>query len=319
MTDWKSLEGNRQAFIIFDKILYLCLGFYLWEWAGSLDFEWKVLTGRVKLRWPLIFYFLNRYLMLSCLIASVVVADKPIHSLNACKPLMIFVQASGNLCLGLASINLALRTIAIWRFNVIVTGLLVVISIAQWVIIMTGAVRIQVSWTPRTGCHTIQTNFSLRVVFLYTICFDLLVLGLSAFKLRTTIPASETRLRPLSIAVLVLRHGIIFFAISCLVNTAEVVFIELNLSPLMNAMFSVPAETITTVVACRAVRSLVGFFSGIQTTERAPHRSIMFNHHRTPVGEAMKESCDITLPSDNAPYEFADITDARRRLYTTDV
>jgi len=41
-----------------------CFSAFVWDFAISLDFEWRVLSGKRKAGWPLLFYFLGRYLAL---------------------------------------------------------------------------------------------------------------------------------------------------------------------------------------------------------------------------------------------------------------
>jgi hypothetical protein len=39
---------------IFNNFMHACVGLYAWEYITSLGFEWDLLTGKKKFRWPLV-------------------------------------------------------------------------------------------------------------------------------------------------------------------------------------------------------------------------------------------------------------------------
>ncbi|KAK0447919.1 uncharacterized protein EV420DRAFT_1568231 [Desarmillaria tabescens] len=68
MVDWHSPEVLQDNALAFTKSIHCLIGLYLWEFVNTLDFDWAVISGEQKFRWPLFFYFYARYGMLGVLI-----------------------------------------------------------------------------------------------------------------------------------------------------------------------------------------------------------------------------------------------------------
>ncbi|KAJ6475944.1 hypothetical protein C8R47DRAFT_985564 [Mycena vitilis] len=67
MVDWKSGAEIAKDAAAYGKFMYALIGLYIWEWLTSLDFDWDYLLRKRQFRWPMIFYFLNRYCLLFAL------------------------------------------------------------------------------------------------------------------------------------------------------------------------------------------------------------------------------------------------------------
>ncbi|OAX31917.1 hypothetical protein K503DRAFT_805667 [Rhizopogon vinicolor AM-OR11-026] len=178
---WKSHEEIEKDSLIFMKLNHALLGLYAWEFIVSLDFDWAVLTGKKKFRWPLIIYFAGRYLLLFAMIGITLTLDTP-SEIN-CQALCAFNQLAGDAAVRLASINLALRTIAIWLHNKRVIVLLVLMVVWHWSLMLRGMLLTAI-WVPGVGCQITNSNTTiLAVMFIYSMCFDFVVMCLSAYKL----------------------------------------------------------------------------------------------------------------------------------------
>ncbi|KAK7678424.1 hypothetical protein QCA50_018484 [Cerrena zonata] len=68
MVDWTSPHALNIQADAFQKLNHALAGLYFWEFLTSLDFDWAFLSDKKKLHWPMIPYFLNRYLLLFALI-----------------------------------------------------------------------------------------------------------------------------------------------------------------------------------------------------------------------------------------------------------
>ncbi|KAF5310563.1 hypothetical protein D9619_008199 [Psilocybe cf. subviscida] len=68
MPDWNSPDEIAKNGVAFSRFMHTLLGLYIWEWVVSLPFDWQYLSGKKTFRWPLAFYFLNRYCLLFALI-----------------------------------------------------------------------------------------------------------------------------------------------------------------------------------------------------------------------------------------------------------
>ncbi|EGO03675.1 hypothetical protein SERLA73DRAFT_130089 [Serpula lacrymans var. lacrymans S7.3] len=256
MVDWQSsaeLVADSAAFI---KFMHALLGLYAWEWATSLDFDWAVLSGKKQFRWPLIFYFAGRYLLLFALIGIAIALDTP-KEIN-CQALYTFIQLAGDGAVGIASINLSLRTIAVWSQNRYIVSILVLIMLGHWSLILQG-VLLTAAWIPGSGCAIVKSNNTvLAATFIYSMCFDLVVLCLSTYKLAWTPMKSGSGARSKLIRM-IFSDGLIYFFIAFVANLIATVFMILNLNAIMSVIFNVPAAVASTIVASRVVRRLTNF------------------------------------------------------------
>ncbi|TCD61261.1 hypothetical protein EIP91_008694 [Steccherinum ochraceum] len=253
MYNWNSPDVQQSEAIAFVRLQHALAGVYFWEFAATLDFDWSAITRKRKFGWPMVFYFLGRYCLLFAFIGLLLAID--VTDRINCSSLLAFLQFAGDASVGLASINLAIRTMAIWRRSPYVVAPLVVLILGHWGLIFAGIV-VHTQWEPGQGCVIISTNRSvLSAMFLYSMVFDLIVLLLSAWRLY------DWRARrglgfasPLT--KLLFRDGIFYFVVAFAFNLVAATFMLLNLNPLMSSIFNVPAATASTIVACRVVRRL---------------------------------------------------------------
>ncbi|KIP12126.1 hypothetical protein PHLGIDRAFT_98489 [Phlebiopsis gigantea 11061_1 CR5-6] len=263
MPDWNSPAELAVEGAAFAKFMHALAGLYFWEFATSLDFDWAFITGKKKLHWPLIFYFLDRYLLFFAMIGILIALD--VTTEVNCQVLYTFNQLVGDAAVGLASINLAIRTMALWSEKMFIVIPLVIIILGHWSLILQG-VLLKAEWEPGTGCVITKTNTTiLAATFIYSMCFDLVVLVLSAIKLAFG-EGQRSQLMDM-----LFRDGLVYFMIAFIANLLATIFMLLNLSSIMSVIFNVPAAVASTIVACRAVRRLNRWSSAGPEVLYVPH------------------------------------------------
>lgn len=125
-----------------------------------------------------------------------------------CQVLYTFNQIFGNMAIGLASINLSIRTIAVWSQRLYVVVPLVAGILGHWVLLLHGLL-IKAAWVDPEGCVITETdNHLLAITFIYSMAFDLVVLCLTAWKL---VFAGTGRSRLVN---LIFGDGLIFFIVA---------------------------------------------------------------------------------------------------------
>ncbi|KAF7980541.1 hypothetical protein HWV62_37681 [Athelia sp. TMB] len=170
-----------------------------------------------------------------------------------CQALYTFNQLFGNASIGLASINLSLRTMAVWSQKWYIVVPLVAIIMGQWSLLMHG-VLLTAEWIPGVGCAIVATDSRiLAISFIYTMVFDLLVLCMTGWKL---LSPANARSR---LVTLIFKDGLIFFFIAFLSNLLATIFMLMDLNGVMSIIANVPAAIASTIVACRAVRRLANY------------------------------------------------------------
>ncbi|KZT23647.1 hypothetical protein NEOLEDRAFT_1157177 [Neolentinus lepideus HHB14362 ss-1] len=256
MVDWKSDEEIEKDSEAFARFMHTLIGLYIWEFVTSLPFDWEFVSGKKSFRWPMIFYFANRYFLLIALICILVLLN--LKAEINCQAFYTFAQCFGNASIGLASINLSIRTMAVWSQKWYIVVPLVLVILGHWSMLLHGILLTAV-WVPGEGCAiTTTSNTLLAATFIYTMCFDLAVLCLMAWKL-----ASPWKGRS-ALFKMIFADGLIYFVVAFLANMVATIFMLLNLNPVMSIIANVPAAIASTIVACRVVRRLTKF------TQRGP-------------------------------------------------
>lgn len=242
--------GTSCSTVVFSRFVHTLFGVYLWEVVTSLKFDWQFISGRKRFRWPLVFYFAGRYCLLFALIGILISLDvtEPVN----CQALYTFNQVCGNAAIGLASVNLSLRTIAVWSQNRVIVCLLVAVMLGQWSFLLHG-ILLEAKWLNGACVITSTNNQILAISFIYTMAFDFLVLCLAGWKL--AYPASGSS----KLVKLIFGDGLIYFVIAFLSNLIATTFMLLNLNAVMSIIANVPAAIACTIAACRVVRRLANF------------------------------------------------------------
>ncbi|KAI0676402.1 hypothetical protein C8Q78DRAFT_17476 [Trametes maxima] len=252
MVDWNSQAELVVDSTVFLKFMHALSGLYFWEVVTSLDFEWAFFTGKKRFHYPAVFYFLNRYCLFFTMIGILIALDTTTEI--DCQALYTFNQIMGQASSGLASINLSIRTMALWSHNRYIVIPIIVIILGHWSLILQG-VLVKASWVDGAGCLvTGSNNTILAATFIYSMCFDLIILLLSMYKLVIGVKGGRSQLMGL-----LFKDGLVYFVIAFLANLLATVFIMLNLNAIMSVIFNVPAAIFSTIVACRAVRRLTNF------------------------------------------------------------
>ncbi|KAJ6545506.1 hypothetical protein B0H19DRAFT_1033945 [Mycena capillaripes] len=300
MVDWQSTAEIIEDRVAFGKFMHALLGLYIWEWFMSLGFDWDYISGKRNFRWPMIFYFLNRYCLLFALMHDVFLRIN-------CQGLYTFNQCFGNAAIGLASINLSLRTIALWNQRWFIWVPLVAFILGHWSLLLHG-VLLNASWDPVQGCTITSTdNHLLAITFIYGMTFDFIVLCLTAYKLLFP-TGGKSRL-----VSLIFSDGLIYFVVAFLSNLLGTIFMLLNLNAVMSIVANVPAAVASTIVACRAVRRLTNYSTtGAQMFGGATTASSTIAFRNT--GDTSRPTV-LTMPSDGVHVQIETLESPSDRSY----
>lgn len=253
MVNWSDPQELARDTDVFDKLIFALFGINVWEIFTTWDFEWSLLTGRRKFRWPLIFFFLSRY----CIILSFIglVVSMSVRSEVNCKGLYTFNSWAGNMTLLSSSTSLMLRTIALWERKLSIMVFLGVLCLAHWAILWRGMFIVEAAWDEPSGsCIVTQTNPGLlNVTFFYTIAFDFTVL-IFTFVALTHKHSARTDLWKL-----LFQDGLVYFLLTFSANCIPAVLNVLDLNSPMNVIGTIPAACISSILACRCVMRLLEF------------------------------------------------------------
>ncbi|KAH8108069.1 hypothetical protein BXZ70DRAFT_1015250 [Cristinia sonorae] len=256
MPDWTSPAAIARDLAAFRGFQHALTGLYCWEFVISLDFEWSFITGKRRFRWPLIFYFLARYSALATVVTLMVSlnigTDRPIN----CTALYTFLSVAGQFAIGFASLNLALRAMALWGQAKRVVIPLSLGICGHWAVLLPVCV-VSGHWQEGMGCQlSASPRLWLMLSFLWAICLDFTVFVLCAYKIAR--PGLEKRS---GLIRMVFKDGLMYLFLAMLANIPAAVLTILNLNQFMQLMCNLFAALASTIGANRAVRRLVTYSS----------------------------------------------------------
>ncbi|TCD63050.1 hypothetical protein EIP91_006063 [Steccherinum ochraceum] len=309
MPDWNSPEEIAKDTVVFVKLQHAMAGIYFWEFLVSLHFEWDFVTRKRKLRWPMIFYFLGRYTALFTVITLLITLNAGTEYMN-CQALYTFLAVVGQTTIGFASVNLAIRAMALWGQDKRVVVPLTVLICGHWAVLLQACV-VSARMVPGTGCVADQTKpILLMLTFTWSIVLDTVVFMLCAWKIIMTGVGKRTNL-----VDMIFKDGLIYLFVAMAANIPAAVFVFMNFNPVMQLMFNSPAALASTIGASRAVRRLASYnegsvniyTSGGITPQHAPtERSLAFARPAAPQRQdtlhIQVEMDTLTAADDGAAY-----------------
>ncbi|KAH8077388.1 hypothetical protein BXZ70DRAFT_1053740 [Cristinia sonorae] len=219
-------------------VMMVASGAYLWEYFTSLDFEWSFLTRRKRITWP----------MKSCINGQPGVKSPNCRAINA------IVSFGSFSAVAFASMNLAIRAMALWSLDVKAVGPLVILTLGQWTLVV-----LNVTF-PGQSFFTIGASQDIIIIsgpsifkfvpylptfFIYTAAFDTIVVGLTLWKL--LYPWT----RRARLVDRMLKDGIVYSALVMFVNIpAAIILSTTSFTPLSTtihfplAMLSLTCPTV---------------------------------------------------------------------------
>ena len=134
---------------------------------------------------------------------------------------------------------------AVWSQKWYIVAPLVAIIMGHWSLLLHG-ILLRAEWSPQQAtCVVTQTsNLILAYSFIYTMCFDAVVLSLTAWKLYFN---TSTHMGRSKLSQLIFGDGVIYFIIAFTANVIATVFMLLNLNAIMSIIANVPAAIASTV------------------------------------------------------------------------
>ncbi|KAG8888570.1 hypothetical protein FRB98_007435 [Tulasnella sp. 332] len=250
MTNWSAPSTIEAQAVKFNEVVIAFLGLLSWEVVITLWFDFEVITRRRAFKWPMIMHY-------SMLLGpmGVVIAQNVTTKLN-CEALYVFCQLVGNIAIGASSTLLMLRTIAVWTRNRMILYPFILLSLGQWAILLHSVITVSAAWDNVAMACSIKPSptVNLQVLYLYTMIFDFFVLVATCIGLYRNQNSSGNQLW-----IMLFQDGLVYFLIAFTCNLVAVVFILLNLNPIMNIIATIPAASVVGIVACRVFVKLMTF------------------------------------------------------------
>ncbi|KAN0116417.1 hypothetical protein V8E52_006036 [Russula decolorans] len=248
---------SEQVQFTFVKFSHAIGGLYIWDYFTTLDYEWRVIRGRLPYRWTIWIYSVARLAGLVSVILCFVTVDvtTPIN----CQLWVLFAALFLSLASIAASLLIVLRTIAIWNRNKVVVTLTIIVLGTSIGFHLRNIALVHSTWdSTQLACGPVK-NDSNALGFIATTIADMVLLLIILASLL------DMRCRgggAFGLTRLLWKQGIIWLVLGCAVDIPQLVFTSLHLNDQSQVLFEVPGQITIVIAATRMHRSLVNFASG---------------------------------------------------------
>ncbi|KAG8926127.1 hypothetical protein FRC03_008486 [Tulasnella sp. 419] len=246
-------------------------GVAAWDVLSTFGFDWSIIRGKRKWRWPMVLYFICRL----CLILHIFAFAFNLNAISKipCQEVVWIskvTDAVGTCC---SSIILLLRTVAVWHGKKYILFPLIAMSVAQ-IILWCQTFRYSVSvWSDqRQGCQVVRTApIGLIVaVFSYTMAFDFVIMVLCTFRLYKSRNHG-------GIGALLFRDGIAYFIAAFAANLLQATMAGLGLNPVMNIICLPFALVVSAIAATRVFRHVFTLYDDFHNSSSGATGSVSAN------------------------------------------
>ncbi|KAG2144529.1 hypothetical protein DEU56DRAFT_207801 [Suillus clintonianus] len=249
MVNWNDPDLEAKLGVLSTQLSFVILGLYGWEYICSSHVEIALLQRQLPFRWPLLTYIIARF---SFLIAIVLLATQlsPFHTSVDCQCMNSAIIFATNVAIGCSTANLMIRTWLIWKTSYLMRLLLVLFSLGHWTILTLFLATARASTTNGVCMlHFVNPAYASATV-IYGMFYDLALLVLTVVGL-WRMQSSSTLWKTL------VKQGIIYFIVNLVANIILLALNRLNLNPIMDSIFAMPAACICTIASSQVVLSLL--------------------------------------------------------------
>lgn len=233
------------------RLLGICMGAMFTDQLRYARFDWSIITGERKRRWPQAFYFFAK-LAFWPYVASCIALIESLDKV-ACQALIDTCETFMGLITVSCSVLLACRTLCVYSGTqrTVVGGFLTVFGLGQLAAWMVGVTDITAVWVPGMGaawttgtCNFTNVSVNYMIKFIITMAFDFTVMILTAFGVMRMHGGGR-------IGKILVQQGIIYFFLTFAINAMLAGFTAAQLNPVMSLSLAVPANCITVMAAVR--------------------------------------------------------------------
>ncbi|KAN0116418.1 hypothetical protein V8E52_006037 [Russula decolorans] len=252
-----ALFTSTQVQLSIVKFWHAMSGLYIWEYFTTLDYEWRVIRGRLPYRWTIWIYAVARFAGLVSVILCLVTMDvtTPIN----CQLWALFTVLFLSLASIAASLLIVLRTIAIWNRNKVVVTLTIIVWGTTVGIHLHTIALVHVVWySTQLACGPVKNN-SNALGFIATIIANMVLLLII---LAGLLDMRRGGGGAFGLTRLIWKQGIIWLVLGSAFVVPQLVFTTLHLNDQLHGLFQGSSQIIMIIATTRMHRSLVNFAAG---------------------------------------------------------
>lgn len=246
--DPKVIQADAVALEHFVLILD---GIFLWEFFTAIDFDWNYLASKKKFKLPIFLYLSCRVCSLGVVICNFI-NDNVAHRIN-CQLFLswnLILVATSFAC---ASVLIAIRVIAIWNYNFLVTAVTVGMCITNTAFFLYCIAMGRAKWSNESrACFSPNDEYGRTSVTVTTIT-DIAQLIIMLIGLLRTGTRGERQ----GLLGHLYVQGLLWLVAAIIVETPTAVLMLLNLNAQWNSMFQMFSLYSMIICATRMFRGLI--------------------------------------------------------------
>jgi len=255
MVDWNSLEEQTRDVEILWGITLAFLGISVWDFMVIFgSFEWPLLTGKMKFKWPMALYGLNRLAQFAGI--ALYISLMQVTTKVNCDALMKSIAAMTSLCGSLSSAIFMLRALALWRDNRVVCYVLLILQLGEIAVWFQTPAAVSAIWTGASCALGTVKREATMAAYVYTLLFYAAIAGLQVHKLLTSGGVLLRNRQQYGVTEVLFRDGVLYLAACMFLNLGCIIMFSLNLNPVMSYILLPPFLVTEVVMSCRAVINL---------------------------------------------------------------
>ncbi|PWN46971.1 hypothetical protein IE53DRAFT_390889 [Violaceomyces palustris] len=251
MPDWSSPVTLQRAFAGATALMYICIGIFLCETVRYAKFDWSILSGERKRRWPQIPYFFSKICYWTYIVTNLVFV-LTVDEISCNGVLQAIEMQMGWITVS-SSILLACRTVCVYggRTRSVISAVLVLMTLgltAAWMVGVPDGVSDWIPgggqpWTRGTcGFTSISPHYAIKYVV--TIVYDLTVMVLTVIGVVRMNGGSR-------IGDVLIKQGILYFVATFVINGLVTGLTLAQLNPVMSLCGAIPAATVCVMCSTR--------------------------------------------------------------------
>ncbi|KAE8222489.1 hypothetical protein CF319_g4322 [Tilletia indica] len=252
MVNWSEPLVMQQAFEGAIALFWVSVGFSIREQMTTSYFDWDVIVGRRQRRWPQSFFFLVKVTWWVYVTLNIyfVWTTKEID----CQKSIYAIEAMMGIITVCCSVLLACRTICVYQDTPrkVVIGFVTIFAMGLAAAWGEGITSVSAVWVPGGGkpwtegaCAFTSVRTTYSVKYIVTMAFDLTALLLTVYGV-FRLEGSSTK-----IGHILIKQGIVYFIVTCVVNALITGFTIAQLNPVMSLILAVPTSAIAVAASTR--------------------------------------------------------------------
>jgi len=260
------------------KVVHLFCGVYIWEFVSTLGFEWEVFTGRRPWKWSFAVYLLARMLTLISIILNLV--GLSVTSRYNCNIWWRCILATSWFSEALASFLLALRGIAIWGRETVITSVALLVWSASIAGSFWSTTRSHSVFSPDAHACIITATNSFRWSLLVNILVDLCLLSIMFTGVLKKKNATH-------LWRMLYFQSLFWILTAIATEVPSVVLGFMNVNDAWNLMFQEPHMVLMVIMSTRLYRDLFQYITndhdvyGRRRAKVFPHPNVEVAVHKT--------------------------------------